>query len=166
MNTRTLPLPAFFVGTAVFAGGLLSVFLAVRTDTAVGGIFDHPHPVTWIALTIFGIGMATWATVLESRNRRRDLPSERARYREAIKSGQPSGDVRGWPEWIKRDRMLNIFGWVGVAWFAWMGFQAIVHGPRWAAIVLLPLAVSSAWSVWRTRRRLLILSERLSALTE
>jgi membrane protein implicated in regulation of membrane protease activity len=166
MNTKTVPLPAFFVGTAVFSGVLLGALLAVRTGAAVAGIFDHPHPVIWIALTTFAIGMATWATVLESRNRNRDVPSERVRYREAIKSGQPSGDVRGWPEWIKRDRMLNIFSWIGVAWFAWMGFQAIVYGPRWAAILLLPLAVSSAWSVWRTRRRLLILSERLSAPTE
>jgi membrane protein implicated in regulation of membrane protease activity len=166
MNLRTLPLPAVFATYAILTAAFFCVCLAVRTGTDVGGLWDHPHVITWIVLVVVAVGIATLVTVLESRERQRDDATERARYRKAVASGQPSGDVSRWPEWIQRDRKANTLGWIGVVFLASFGVEGIVKGPQWAGCVLLLLAALCVWTVWRTRNRLQSLTEKLPATAE
>lgn len=68
-------------------------------------------------------------------------------------------------ERLSRDRVLNLFGWIAVAWLGHYAVLTLVDGPRWAAIVLVPLTVFSAWSTWRTGLRLKAQREHPSSPT-
>ena len=166
MNLRSLPLPGFFIVFAVALAATLGTFLAVRRGPTHGGIWDHPHALTFVLLAVLVVGVATLATALEARRRKRDQPSEPSRYQLALQTGQVSGDISGWYDRVRRERRFAAVGWLGLGYFLWLGGTAVLNGPRWAAVVILALAALTGWGQWRSQRRLKALERKLAAASD
>jgi membrane protein implicated in regulation of membrane protease activity len=171
MNLRLarLPLPIRFALLAVYTGSIVAATAAViagRNSGRLGGVALGQGRL-WIIAVAVAIVVAALATLLAPRLATRNDPAEQARYYQAVASGQPSGDVSRWPEWIQRDfKTTNRSPIAGVIWGLVIGVQAIFTGPPWAAVVAFALAALSIWLFWRTRQQLQTLSENLTATTE
>jgi hypothetical protein len=167
MNLRLarLPLPIRFALLAVYTGSIVAATVAViagRNSGRLGGVALGQGQL-WIIAVAVAIAVAALATRLATRND----PAEQARYYKAVASGQPSGDISRWPEWVQRDFKTNNRSPIAVViWGLVIGVDAIFTGPSWAAVVAFALAALSIWLFWRTRQQLQTLSENLTATTE
>lgn len=166
MNLRSLPLPAFFAAFAIILAAMLGTFLAVRVGPARSGLWDHPHALTLVLMALLVVGVAAVTTALEARRRKRAHPNEPSRYQLALRTGEVSGDVSGWDDRVRRERRFAAIGWLGVGYFLWLGGTAVLNGPRWAAVVILALAVLTGWGQWRSQKRLKTLERNLAAVSE
>jgi hypothetical protein len=161
-----LPMLAMFAVAAIMCGlGFYALMAIVEASGYVPGV-DLAQDHTWRTAIFLGIAVGIAQTFQESRARSRDGAAERDRYLKAVASGQPSGGVGQWAEWIRRDRK-SIYAplIIGIA-LAGLGVAGIVIGPLWAALVVLAFAAVSVGLDWHTRNRLQTLSENLATPTK
>lgn len=147
----TAPLGTYFAASALLFGVLFGVIQYLMNADG-----------WWAQAIFFGLAMAAVFTKIEAVQRKRGDLDERTRYRAAVLSGEPTGDVRGWPEFIREDQKTNkILGFVATPFLLFLGIGALLLGIFWSAAILLPLSGLGIFNYFRTRRQLSTLSNRL-----
>ncbi len=154
MNTRAPSLPVVFVGSVLLFGAAIVGYEAVSAESFFWRLWHSPSSMVLFAFAslLFG-GLATLLFVLVREVRRANRP-EMAGYRQALKTGRPSGDVSQWPDWIRHDRGVNRWWAAGAVWaFLWAAVE-VLNG-SWALVAPMFFAgVYCVWKFWDTRRRL------------
>ncbi|MGX9787622.1 hypothetical protein [Mycobacterium sp. MMS18-G62] len=159
-----LPLPVRFIALAIYAGLICASTVAVIAARNGGEIAGAPVGHFWITTVVVGVVVGASTSLLSSRSTHSADGAELARYHNAVASGQPSGDVSRWPDWIGRDLKTNRRSLFPVfIWGLVIGVQGIFTGPLWAAVSAFVLAVLGIGLFWYTRRQLQALSEKLTA---
>lgn len=155
---RPLSLPVVFVGAALLSAAAIAGYeFSQFGSTLVPRLRAHPDGTVYFALAILTTATLVVFVTMVVREVRRAKRPDMADYRQALKTGQISGDVSHWNDWIRHDRRVNIWR-AGVAgWLFWWGVMGVVVGPRWNAWMIL-IGAWCAWEYWRTRRRLLTIS--------
>jgi hypothetical protein len=154
----TMPVKAYFAVQAIILAPLsVAILFYLMTP--------HYSPLTPVILgVVIGILLAAAATGVERHLRKRDGMTQRASYRKALSSGQLTGDVSRWSDWIKRDRRSNkILFVVGTAILA-IGVVQLVLGLQSDRVpAAFPLAAAYLSIFWLQRHRLQRLSQKLLA---
>lgn len=165
MKLRTPPLPVVFVGAFLLSAAVIFSYEAVRVDLFWRRLQGSPVAAVYFALASVGFAtLVVFIVALVHEIRRANRP-EMAGYRKAVETGQVSGDVSQWPDWIRHDRKINAFRGLGAAGLLCWGLAIIVNGPWWSAFVFLAGAIYYGWQASSTHQRLKALRKSLSIST-
>jgi hypothetical protein len=163
MNVKAPSLPVVFVGALLLSAAAIFgyEFSSVGSEL-LPRMLASPDTFVYFGLAIVvAATLVAFVTMIVREYRRAQRP-ETSDYRQALKTGQISGDVSRWQDWIRHDRRVNAWWVGGVAWFVFWGGVEVING-RWVNLWMFAVGAYAGWRFWDTRRRLKVLAANLSA---
>ena len=166
MNPKNWSMPVIFIVAAFIGAAGIVLYEVVRIDSFFRRLWDNPSASVYFALATVMFALLVGFVVALIRELVRARRPEMADYRQAVKSGQPHGDVRHWPDWIRHDLKINAGLRLGFATVCLVfGVSVVVIEAWWAGVSDLAVGFYCVWDYWRTRRRLHVIRENLTAAT-